>query len=147
MTYSLADIRFRLRRAKLSEVAEHSGVKAPTIASIRDGETVNPGVVTVASILAALDKIEGQPPMRKLGSNRIDSGGSAKKADAPTPRAARRRSKTSKAGVSQAPARGARRTGAGGPRSGGKRTGTRQSQPVVPVRKESKSAKRGRKAA
>jgi len=137
MSDGLNKLRNRLRKANLAEVARRAGVSAPAVRNILTGEVANPGILTVAAIRHALNMIDDEK-----------TGGSAKKASAPTPRAARRRksSKASKA-VSTPTAAGRRRSGAGGPSSGDKRTGTGIAHVPAPVRKVSASAKNGRKAA
>ena len=150
MNNGLTTLRARLRNANLAEVARRAGVSAPAVRNIAIGKAGNPGILTVAAIRHALNMIDDDK-----------TGGSAKKASAPTPRAARRRT-ASKAAVPIPTAAGMRRPKTGGLKAGGKRTGTNvettgvpvhtragavRAHAAVPVRKVAATAKRGRKAA
>jgi len=51
-------LRKRLANANISRVAERCGLSRPTLIAIRDGETLNPGILTVESIEKALDELD-----------------------------------------------------------------------------------------
>lgn len=136
MNNGLTTLRARLRNANLAEVARRAGVSAPAVRNIAIGKAGNPGILTVAAIRHALNLIDEDK-----------TGGSAKKASAPTPRAARRRTASKAATSTPAATTGRRRPKTGGLKGGGKRTGTALAHGAVPVRKVAATAKRGRKAA
>jgi transcriptional regulator with XRE-family HTH domain len=54
-------LRERLAKANLSQVAELAGVTGQALRLIRDGDTRNPGILTVEAAENALDQLDQQP--------------------------------------------------------------------------------------
>lgn len=55
----LQDIRDRMKRHKLVDLASASGLSVPTVRGIRNGVNYNPSIESICKIADTLDSIEG----------------------------------------------------------------------------------------